>query len=121
MFAFFQIDEEEYLNEKNQTNSTELENKVFNNESDLPSQEPCKLSIGSSNSSASLNSQLSNIEPKSTSDQSKKSIPNLNRKLPAKAMVIQQRIPNAYDKKALKLEVNKFFQLNNAIYLMGSI
>lgn len=33
-------------------------------------------------------------------------MPNLNRKLPAKAIVIQQRIPNAYDKKALKLEVS---------------
>lgn len=71
--------------------------------------QPCRTSIGSSNSSASVNSQLSSIETKSQNSSEpngKKSVPNLNRKLPAKAIVVQQRIPNAYDKKALKLEVN---------------
>lgn len=46
----------------------------------------------------------------------KKFVTNLNRKLPAKAIVIQQRIPNAYDKKALKLEV--IYTFNQFLYLI---
>lgn len=51
------------------------------------------------------NSITSNTNNNVTNCNSKKIASNLNRKLPAKAIVIQQRIPNAYDKKALKLEV----------------
>lgn len=32
-------------------------------------------------------------------------IPNIQRELPAKAKVIKARVPNAYDKTALKLQV----------------
>ncbi|XP_027200007.1 crk proto-oncogene, adaptor protein [Dermatophagoides pteronyssinus] len=44
----------------------------------------------------------------------KKSTTNMNSvKLPAKAIVIQQRIPNAYDKKALKLEKGDIITVTN--------
>jgi hypothetical protein len=44
--------------------------------------------------------------PKTTSEKIKSEYaPNVQRKLPAMAKVKQQRIPNAYDKTALKLEV----------------
>lgn len=127
-FFFGQVDEDEYLNEKNRAanNSLETDGKP---EQQPPSQQPtpptlqadfqtmadassldhCRSSLGSSNSSASVNSQLSGVETKSQNSaepNGKKTVPSLNRKLPAKAVVVQQRIPNAYDKKALRLEVS---------------
>lgn len=118
---FFKIDEDEYLNEKgklsNNTKSDENRNSFgeinHNHVQEVGNSDHSRNSMTSSNSSASINSQLSNnIEPKMSSinfDASngigKKPTPNINRKLPAKAVVIQKRIPNPYDKKALTLEV----------------
>lgn len=44
--------------------------------------------------------------PRSSAEPIKYITPNIQRKLPALAKVRQQRIPNAYDKTALKLEVS---------------
>ena len=123
---FPQVDEDEYLNEKSKANNLlvlESDGKpqqqppppphqlqADSQSTDTSSLDHCRTSLGSSNSSASVNSQLSGVETKSQNSSEpngKKSVPNLNRKLPAKAVVVQQRIPNAYDKKALRLEVSR--------------
>lgn len=133
----FQIDEDEFLMEKNKTSSihsNDLEPSLmmsngssaqFHNRfsadvgslgTDVASQRTSVISVASStSSSASLNSQLSNHHNHDLTGSSSAPLkapngkpslpPNINRQLPAKAIVIQQRIPNAYDKKALKLEV----------------
>ena len=82
-----------------------------------------RQSLESSHSSISGNSLLSSNENKSLTnsgfngnnlssgfvngnDNGKRTQTNYNRKMPARALVVQQRIPNAYDKKALRLEVS---------------
>ena len=82
-----------------------------------------RQSLDSSHSSISGNSLMSSSENKSLTgsgfngnnssssfvngidNNGKRTQTNYNRKLPARALVVQQRIPNAYDKKALRLEV----------------
>lgn len=111
------------MNEKNGTSNNhtllDLDGKCDSQSNESTSLDRRPASIGSSSSSGSLNSQLSNIE--TTKTKQEKAVPNLNRKLPAKAVVVQQRIPNAYDKKALKLEVLIFIMVfcykhSNVIY-----
>ncbi|UXI18485.1 hypothetical protein NH340_JMT04428 [Sarcoptes scabiei] len=115
------IDEEEYLNYKNEfsnANLIEETNGPLLNESmpnDLKNHGPSRTTGNSLGDDLKdeKNSITSNSDNNVTNCNSKKIASNLNRKLPAKAIVIQQRIPNAYDKKALKLEKGDIITVTN--------
>ncbi|KAH7639620.1 crk proto-oncogene, adaptor protein [Dermatophagoides farinae] len=85
-----------------------------NNSNLVPIQQESSLLLSSTNNDS--NQKIDNQQQQQTNisfNNNKKSTTNMNRKLPAKAIVIQQRIPNAYDKKALKLEKGDIITVTN--------